>query len=367
MKKKLVTLAIKKPEDARFLQKQLKNMGVDAELSPIESSEDDINSVGQRIVIDESDLSKSLNLMDRIYMKSNKNTPNNQSVSKNLLIPVDFSDYSFDACKIGFELAHQLHLEIIILHVYMFPSTIYDFAKNFVRADEEKRITDASKHDIDKLKKLINSKIELGEWPDITYKIISEEGVPEEVIIEKSKIIQPLLIVMGTRGKSRKEADLIGSVTAQVIEYCKFPVLAIPESSKIDFSVKRKLNLLFATNFDNRFAVSLDTIVYLFSSFNYHLQFIHFDEQANTDDDDEIKLDTIRHFFSTKYPQISTDCSIITGPDMLVELDSYIKSNMIDLLILNTHKRNIFSRLFNPGMARRMIFHASMPILAINV
>ena len=39
-----------------------------------------------------------------------------------------------------------------------------------------------------------------------------------------------MLIVMGTRGKSQKELDLIGSVTAEVLDSTKFPVFAVPES-----------------------------------------------------------------------------------------------------------------------------------------
>ena len=36
---------------------------------------------------------------------------------------------------------------------------------------------------------------------------------------------------MGTRGKSQKDIDLIGSVTAEVIERSRVPVLAIPENT----------------------------------------------------------------------------------------------------------------------------------------
>lgn len=46
-------------------------------------------------------------------------------------------------------------------------------------------------------------------------------------------------------------------------------------------------------------------------------------------------------------------------------LDSYIKSNHIDIITLTSYKRNIFSRLFNPGIARKMIFHSDTPLLVI--
>ena len=47
------------------------------------------------------------------------------------------------------------------------------------------------------------------------------------------------------------------------------------------------------------------------------------------------------------------------------DLDNYIKTNHIDIITLTTYKRNIFSRLFNPGIARKMIFHSDTPLLDI--
>ena len=54
--------------------------------------------------------------------------------------------------------------------------------------------------------------------PDISFSFITRSGIPEDEILDYSNETNPLLIVMGTRGKSKKEKDLIGSVTAEVIE-----------------------------------------------------------------------------------------------------------------------------------------------------
>lgn len=55
------------------------------------------------------------------------------------------------------------------------------------------------------------------------------EGIPEEEVLRYTKEYRPRIIIMGTRGKSQKDIDLIGSVTAEVIERSRVPVLAIPE------------------------------------------------------------------------------------------------------------------------------------------
>ncbi len=68
---------------------------------------------------------------------------------------------------------------------------------------------------------LINRKIHSGELPKVKYNYVLREGLPEEEIIAYSKEYHPSLIVMGTRGKSQKDMDLIGSVTGEVIEVNK--------------------------------------------------------------------------------------------------------------------------------------------------
>ena len=52
--------------------------------------------------------------------------------------------------------------------------------------------------------------------------------------------------------------------------------------------------------------------------------------------------------------------------DFLKSFDGYIKANKIDIITLTSYKRNIFARLFNPSIARKMIFHSDTPLLVIN-
>mgnify|MGYP003291637310 CR=1 FL=1 len=77
---------------------------------------------------------------------------------------------------------------------------------------------------------IIDEKIASGIWPNIKYRKVIREGVPEEQILGYAERHKPLAIVMGTRGKDQKDADLIGSVTAEIIERSRVPVFTIPEN-----------------------------------------------------------------------------------------------------------------------------------------
>lgn len=84
----------------------------------------------------------------------------------------------------------------------------------------------------EQLKKLtdgIKDRIAKGELPDVKYTCVLKEGVPEEEILYYAREEKPLIIIMGTRGKGEKEMDLIGSVTAEIIDRSPVFVYAIPK------------------------------------------------------------------------------------------------------------------------------------------
>ena len=91
------------------------------------------------------------------------------------------------------------------------------------------------------------------------------------------------------------------------------------------------------------------------------MSLIHLSDVQNTWN--EIKLAGIKEYFQKQYPQLEIYYDVVKNDNLLSSLDSYIKSNHIDIITLTSYKRNIFSRLFNPGIARKMIFHSDTPLL----
>jgi hypothetical protein len=54
---------------------------------------------------------------------------------------------------------------------------------------------------------------------------------------------------------------------------------------------------------------------------------------------------------------------LVVGKDILESLEKYIKEEKVDIISLTTHKRNMITRLFNPSLAKRMVFHTKTPLL----
>lgn len=70
----------------------------------------------------------------------------------------------------------------------------------------------------------VKEKIASGQFPNVKYMCVLREGIPEEEILRYVKDCCPRIVIMGTRGKNQKDLDLIGSVTAEVIERSRVPV-----------------------------------------------------------------------------------------------------------------------------------------------
>ena len=266
MEDKLVTLAILTYTKAQILKNVLENEGIETYIHNVNQIQPVVSS-GVRLRIKESDLPRALKITESSTWLSEsivgEKTPKSDSKSNKILIPVDFSSYSMKACEFGFNLAKTENSEVILLHVYFTPiyasSLPYGDVFNYQIGDEEsvKTIIQQVHSDLNILSDKIKEKVASGEFPDIKYSCILREGIPEEEILRYAKEQRPKVIIMGTRGKSQKDIDLIGSVTAEIIDRSRTAVLAIPENTPFkEFNeVKR---IAFLTNFDQRDLIAFE-------------------------------------------------------------------------------------------------------------
>lgn len=375
MEDKLVTLAILTYSKAQILKNVLENEGIETYIHNVNLIQPVVSS-GVRLRIKESDLPKALKITESSAWLSEevvgeKAPQTHDDHKKNIiLIPVDFSEYSMKACQIGFNIAKNIGSEVVLLHVYFTPiyasSFPYGDVFSYQFSDDEnvKNILQKVHSDLNKLSDSIKKKVASGEFPEVKFSCVLREGIPEEEILRYSKESQPKLIVMGTRGKNQKDIDLIGSVTAEVIERSRIAVLTIPENTSLkDFIIARRI--AFITNFDQRDLISFDTFISSIRPFSFSISLIHLSEEKDKDTWDEIKLAGIKEYFHKQYPNLDIQYDVVPNDDILNCLDQYIKKHEINIIALTSYKRNIFSRLFNPSIARKMVFHSDTPLLVI--
>ncbi|MDM8305914.1 universal stress protein [Phocaeicola salanitronis] len=374
MEDKLITLAILTYSKAQILQSVLENEGIESYIHNVNLIQPVISS-GVRVRIKESDLPQALKIIESSSWLSSEilqeESPEPEKAS-HVLIPIDFSAYSLKACDFGFRVAAKMQVEVVLLHVHFTPiyipslqySTDHYGIPPIENSASIRSVIETIHKELDDLVKVIDKKIEDGIYPKVKYTCMLREGVPEEEILSYARHEKPLIIVMGTRGEHQKDLELIGSVTAEVIERSPVFVYAIPEQAPSK-SIEDIHKVALFTSFDQRDLIAFDSLITTFKDNHFEVTFIHINSHEQKRTWNEITLAGIKEYFKKQYPQLEFNYLTVDEEHLLNNLDQFVQENKIDVICTSNYKRNIFARLFNPSIARKMLFHANTPLLVI--
>lgn len=368
MEDKLVTLAIRTYQRAQMIKTVLEENGIETTIHNL-NLENPETAVGVRVRIKESDLPKALAIVEEI--ENEWENDNETKVKQQILIPIDFSDQVIKSIDFGFHFAKQHKAEVTFLYVYytpMFTISSNNDVSTYSISDGEllRRIITSANADVENMTNLIKKRIRDGELPKVPFSFELKEGVPEDQILDYCKKYKPTLVVMGTRGKKiTKTNELIGSVTAEVIDSCKVSVFALPIETHLDTPNDIK-KIAFLTKFDQKDLIAIDNIIKMLSNEDIEIHFIHVSEKNEVWD--EVMLSGIKSYFNNHYPKVVTKYEMIAGDLSNTKvMDDYLVKQKIDVLAFNARRRNLFARLFNPGLAYKMVLNSDTPLFVTHV
>lgn len=370
MDDRFITVAIHTFDRATALKSLLEREGLEVMLQNVNLTHPVIAS-GVRVRIHESDLPIALRIIENqeIFDGSKTNCDGDKPF---ILVPVDFSDYSERACDIAFRLANIHNATIVLLHSYVDPayinrmqlSDMLTFDSQNIDADERVFVAKSAEHQMKMLTDRILEKIKSGNIPAAKFTTEIIEGIPEESILQYAKEHIPILIVMGTRGADTKERELVGSVTAEVLDTCRFPVFTVPDTVNIK-NVDDITDIVFFSNFDQEDILALDALFHILPIKHLNVVLVRIPGKKQNGNSDADSLNRLGTYCREHYPahHFAIDTLSISSID---EDFSRITSEMpVKLIAVPNKKKNIFARLFNPGIAHRILFHSDIPMIVI--
>ncbi|NLX80361.1 MAG: universal stress protein [Proteiniphilum sp.] len=367
----LVTVAIHSYEKAVILKSILESEGIETVIHGVSIIQPSVPG-NVRVRINEEDLPRALTIIEQVDFTSHIESDKDLEKAKGkneVLIPVDFSNYTMKTCEFGFNLANDIGSDVLLMHSFYTPyypmAVPFGDAFSIQNSDRTvyKDIKDKVEKQMNELIKNIKSRIDNKELPNVQFKHIIVEGLPEEEIISYSKKQRPKAIVMGTRGSNAKDLDLIGSVTAEVIDGSKTPIFAIPENSK-DMDISQIKNIAFLTNFREREFKAFDIMMSFIKPYPIKVHLAHMARKGDVWD--EIKLSGTQTYLAEQYPQLDLEYKLLDRDKQLeLVLEEFVGQNKIDIIAMSSSRRGLFARIFNPGIARRMLFHSDTPLLVI--
>jgi nucleotide-binding universal stress UspA family protein len=297
-----------------------------------------------------------------------------QDAPRSILVPVDFSEHSNKAVRIAFEIALQHKAQISFLHSYIDPYVtgnvqLSDALTFDLAADSEarKQIEQTAQNLMQHFAERVREKIKRSELPAVKFSTHVVEGVPEDAIVDFAKENAPYLVVMGTRGAARKSAELIGSVTAEVLDKCRITLLTIPETFEAAVPFKPKSILMFS-NLEQEDILAIDTMSRIFNDSEATVTLAHVPGKKRSFEANETQgMQSLLNYCTKSYPQFTFNIEELTLANAQQECLKIDDKFNFDLIVLPNKRRNVFARFFNPGLAHQLLATGDKPMLVIRV
>ena len=371
---KYITLVIHTPGRAQKLKGFLNSHDIPVEIVPVKAAGFG-DECPVRVRIPEDKLGLGLKILESGEDYSTSQIMIKMAgMSGDMLIPVDFSQSALLAVRIGFYIANKAGMRPVIMHAVLeplFPAQNPDpdvldgiDEVEIEELKEGKLLTNAAHKKMSALKKEILSMQAAGELPDIKFSTTVVEGVAEEMILQYCRVHNPSMVVMATRGKHKKDEDLIGSVTAEVLDSCRVPLFTVPDNFA-GTGLQDVNNLIMFCTLERHDIVSIRALMKTFSYPACDVFLVPVVERSESDT--RKKLTELRDYFSQTYPMANFHIHLANLKNFSDDIDSFISQHDIRMTIVPNKKTNIFRRIFRPTLAHRCLFQRDLPMLILPV
>jgi nucleotide-binding universal stress UspA family protein len=368
MEENLITIVTLPYSKASILKMRLEVENIDCNLEEISLIEGSAAST-VRVKILEKDIEKAIPVLEEMLgVKPFIAESKPDKKDRHILVPVDFSVHSEKACKMAANIADKLQIKLVLMHCYINPvihsvpfSDVYAYDSSIIARMEYSE--ENANNEFQKFVTKMSVEIGRDKWKSASPEYIIKSGYPDEDILAFARKYNSQLIVIGSGGSNASYGTL-GSIAADIIYNTTVPVMIVPEDTPEE-TLNNFSNVLYATNFDEKDFASLDILMMLLQPFNIKLKCVHV-SQPQGDSWDMARLEGMKDILHEKYKDFEFECGLITGTDILESIEKYIQQEKVDIISLTTHKRNMITQLFNPSLAKKMIFHTHTPLLVFH-
>jgi nucleotide-binding universal stress UspA family protein len=268
---------------------------------------------------------------------------------KRILVPTDFSDDARNAAHYAAKLAEKMQASITLLHAYMLPTPVSEVPYVMINAEEmQKENEEIAKAEADKLKAIYKVEIQylvrLG-FPSDEIEAIIEDGGAE-------------LVVMGMKGKGALE-KIVGSTTISTLKKIRTPLLIVPEKA----SFRELKQITYATDYSYDLNPRIyEPLVEFLKLFNGQLNILHVQKSAEEGRQQELaeqkKFEPIFNLIPPQY-HVVTDAHVKHG------IQAYLQDHPTDLLVMVTHERGFWERMFGKSHTKEMVYNTHIPLLVL--
>jgi len=279
---------------------------------------------------------------------------------KNILWTTDFSAESKEALAYADFFAKAFKAKLMALHV------VPDFAPVLYEAWPAAKAELAGKIDTSKIRAKVQIEHMCKDKGVCPSKVIVTEGSAAKVILKTAKKENASLIVVGRKGISGREQNVIGSVAHQILRGSRVPVLV---TKGTDAKVADLSKILVPTDFSNEEDIERDYAWKLAKVLGSSLTFVYVLELFGhefrlTDGMFDVVLKKLQDRKKREHEAVEIHEDVtkaVHGYDGIID---YADTKGFGLIVMSTTVRKL-ARFFLGSTTEKVIAHSRVPVFAI--
>lgn len=283
---------------------------------------------------------------------------------KQIFVPVDFSDNAYQALDYAAKMAADIGAEVTVAHI--FEVKVTPDGINMPPIEYIQELTEAKEREIKAYMQRFLEKIGHPEYKEksghVTFHTLVKEGFLVSELVEIARPEDYDLIIMGTKGANGIARLLWGSVTAEVMEKAKIPVLAIPQNAAYGQNGINKI--VYATDLSLDEAPNIQNLQGFSDQFDAHLTCLHISTSTErvTEGAQRMLLLEEKFYFT---PISKLDFKLLRGERVEKTLEDYLAKEQPEVIAMKPHQRNFVENLLHASMTRKMVLHTKVPLLTL--
>jgi nucleotide-binding universal stress UspA family protein len=278
---------------------------------------------------------------------------------KNILLPTDFSENSWNALKYALHFFEQSKCNFYILHVNRY-SNLVARDSPYVPTPEiiDDLFTKPSKIKLRQLIKRIKDElppIEGHKFYSLTDYNFFIDSVREHVYEKKID-----MIVMGTKGVSGIKEIIIGSNSGDVITKVSCSTLVVPENARFTGISELAFPTDFVLSYDIQILQPIAKILERFDSF---LRILHISKKVkNLDINQQKNKELLEDYFNESKHKIH----FLTHIKIKDAIECFIQSRDIDMIVMVAKNLNYFQQILFHSKVEKISYHTDIPFLVLH-
>lgn len=260
---------------------------------------------------------------------------------KQIIVPTDFSVPAENAMLYAGQLAEKTGAGILLLHVFQIPVSMSEVPVLMISAEELKHNADIG---LNKTKEILAKS-----YPSITVRTESRMGDVTDELKDVCREIDTMAIVTGKHGAGGVERFFFGSTSSAIVRHAQAPVIVVPENA-----IKKEVRSI-ALAIDEKEQLPHRKIRNFVEALGAQLHVIHVQPQKTSTKE-----------FNTVVEGLNIVPKTIRDDEFLHGIQTYLKENNIDMLMILPHKHSFLERLTFRTHTEELLRKLDIPLVCIN-